>query len=84
MSCIPISVGKRRDRRIVTTSKEAAAGPRRAARTQPSRLLDWVMRCVKRRRQGFALARLSDLVLRDIGLTRTDVEMEADKLFWWP
>jgi uncharacterized protein YjiS (DUF1127 family) len=42
------------------------------------------MRCVKRRRQRIALVKLSDLVLRDIGLTRIDVAMEADKPFWRP
>jgi uncharacterized protein YjiS (DUF1127 family) len=84
MSCIPISVGKRRDRRIVTTSKEAAAGRRRPARTEPGRLLDLLVRCLKRRRQRISLAALSDLVLCDIGLTRADVAIEADKPFWQP
>jgi uncharacterized protein YjiS (DUF1127 family) len=42
------------------------------------------MRCAERRRRRIALAMLPDLVLRDIGLTRADIEMEADKPFWRP
>jgi len=42
------------------------------------------VRCLKRRRQRISLAALSDLVLRDIGLTRADVAIEADKPFWQP
>jgi uncharacterized protein YjiS (DUF1127 family) len=53
-------------------------------RTELGYQLDWLMRCVKRRRQRIALVKLSDLVLRDIGLTRIDVAMEADKRFWRP
>jgi len=84
MSCLPITVGKRRDRRIVTTSKDTAAGRHRAANVESGRLLDWLVRCLKRRRQRISLAALSDLVLRDIGLTRADVAIEADKPFWQP
>jgi uncharacterized protein YjiS (DUF1127 family) len=35
-----------------------------------------------RRRQRFALARLDDRMLRDIGLTVADVEAEITKPFW--
>jgi uncharacterized protein YjiS (DUF1127 family) len=35
-----------------------------------------------RRRQRFALARLDDRMLRDIGLTMADVEAEVSKPFW--
>jgi uncharacterized protein YjiS (DUF1127 family) len=42
------------------------------------------MQRFRRRRQGFALAKLSDLALRDVGLSRIDVELEADKLRWKP
>jgi uncharacterized protein YjiS (DUF1127 family) len=47
-------------------------------------LFGWLRRRLERRRQGFALARLSDLALRDIGLNRLDVEVEADELRWNP
>jgi uncharacterized protein YjiS (DUF1127 family) len=36
----------------------------------------------ERRRQRFALARLDDRMLRDIGLTMADVEGEVSKPFW--
>ena len=35
-----------------------------------------------RRRQRFSLARLDDRMLRDIGLTVSDVEAEITKPFW--
>ena len=35
-----------------------------------------------RRRQRHALMRLDDRLLRDIGLSRADVEREASKPFW--
>lgn len=35
-----------------------------------------------RRRQRFALARLDDRMLRDIGLTYADVDSEISKPFW--
>jgi len=41
-------------------------------------LLDWTGRARQRR----ALADLSDTLLRDVGLTRADVEAEATKPFW--
>jgi uncharacterized protein YjiS (DUF1127 family) len=69
---------------MTATSSMPAARHRCAAGTESGRLLGRLMGWVMRRRQAFALARLSDLVLRDIGLTRIDTEMEADKPFWWP
>jgi uncharacterized protein YjiS (DUF1127 family) len=69
---------------MVTTASDNTAGRRRVGRTELGHQLDWLMRCVKRRRHRMALVKLSDLVLRDIGLTRIDVAMEADKPFWRP
>jgi len=65
-------------------ARDGVAGRRGLKRPDLHRLLDWLMQCAKRRHQRIALAVLSDLVLRDIGLTRADVEMEADKPFWQP
>ena len=36
----------------------------------------------RRRRSRHALARLDDHLLRDVGLTRSDVALEAGKPFW--
>ncbi len=36
----------------------------------------------ERRRQRRQLRRLGDHILKDIGLSRADVEREADKPFW--
>lgn len=42
------------------------------------RLLDWLERAQHRQ----ALAGLTDVELKDIGLSRADVEAEANKPFW--
>ena len=38
----------------------------------------------ERRRQRQHLARLDDRMLRDLGLSRADVQIEIDKPFWRP
>ena len=53
----------------------AAAGGRAA---------EIVLLWMERARQRRELAELSDRMLRDIGLTRTDAWAEADKPFWRP
>jgi uncharacterized protein YjiS (DUF1127 family) len=84
MSCLPFDNGKPRGRMMTALPSVPAARRRGAAGTEPGRLLGRLMGWVMRRRRAFALARLPDLVLLDIGLTRIDTEMEADKPFWWP
>ena len=84
MSSSATSVGQRRDGRTATISGKTVANRRRPARPESGSLLDWLMRRIRRRRQGLALAKLSDLELRDVGLSRVDVELEADKLRWKP
>jgi len=84
MSCFPDRRCQVLGSKIVTTTWDNAAGRRRVGRTELGCQLDWLIRCVKRRRQRIVLVKLSDLVLRDIGLTRIDVAMEADKPFWRP
>ena len=84
MSCSATSIGQRRDRRRGPISGETVAIRRRPARTESASLLGRLIQRIRRRRQGFALAKLSDLALRDVGLSRIDVELEADKLRWIP
>ncbi len=45
-------------------------------------LLQGAAAWAERRRQRLALATLDDNLLRDIGLTRADVDCEAGKPFW--
>ena len=44
----------------------------------------WLGRCRARAAERRALARLTDTDLRDIGISRADVEMEIDKWPWRP
>jgi uncharacterized protein YjiS (DUF1127 family) len=46
------------------------------------RLLDMVFRWHERARQRRELDALDERMLKDIGLTRVDVEREASKHFW--
>ena len=57
--------------------------PVRSIRLVPPReLLGLVALWRQRARQRSQLARLDDALLKDIGLTRCDAEMEAAKPFW--
>jgi uncharacterized protein YjiS (DUF1127 family) len=47
-------------------------------------LVDLVLAWVERSRQRAALQRLDDRMLRDVGLSRAQVERECDKPFWRP
>ncbi len=44
--------------------------------------LSWCVRCAARRRQRNALRALDDRLLTDIGLTRSEAQIEARKPFW--
>ena len=57
---------------------------RRRSRRGVVDVLVAVVLYIERQRQRRALLRLDDRMLRDIGLTRADVEREADKPFWRP
>ena len=46
------------------------------------RSADMFLLWLERMRQRRALASLSDHVLKDLGLSRTDVELESAKRFW--
>ena len=65
--------------RTVTGTDHAARG-RELVRSGAESLLTWLDRARQRRH----LRTLSDHMLRDIGLSRTDVESEAGKPFWRP
>ena len=45
-------------------------------------LFDLLMEWQERTRSRVLLARLDDRMLRDMGLTRADVDVEATKPFW--
>jgi uncharacterized protein YjiS (DUF1127 family) len=78
------AAGRRRGRAMATTSWHTGDGGYRRRRAGLARLLHRMFRHVRRWRHGSAPPMLSDTVLRDIGLTRTDIEIEADKLFRKP
>lgn len=46
------------------------------------RIVAFLMDCVETYRQRRALAALDDHMLKDIGLTRCDVEAEVSRPFW--
>ena len=56
--------------------------PARGPGVRLAGLLDGIAAWAERRRQRFALAALDDNLLRDIGLSRADVESEIEKPFW--
>jgi uncharacterized protein YjiS (DUF1127 family) len=64
-------------------SGRAAVSLRRATRAGAA-ILDWWLRCRSRAAERRALAGLSDIGLRDIGLSRADVESEVQKWPWRP
>jgi uncharacterized protein YjiS (DUF1127 family) len=45
-------------------------------------LLAWVRACAERARQRRALSRLDDRLLRDIGVSRSEVDAEQAKWAW--
>ena len=72
----------------MSTSLHRFAAPYLPGRSVPAALVlavvDVVLKWLERRRQRRALDRLDDLMLRDIGLSRADVEQEVGKPFWRP
>jgi hypothetical protein len=69
---------------MVSTEKNAAASRHHIRRTGLVGLLHRTIRRAGRRCQRSAPPTLSDIVLREVGLTRTDIEIGADKLFRKP
>lgn len=45
-------------------------------------LVDWLFGALERRRQRQALSGLDEHLLKDIGISRSDVEQEVTKPFW--
>jgi uncharacterized protein YjiS (DUF1127 family) len=63
-------------------SNQTAIGATLRPRIRPVRLKSWLRLCGQRRRQQRALAALSDHQLRDLGLTREEVLLEARRPPW--
>jgi uncharacterized protein YjiS (DUF1127 family) len=72
----------------IRTSQATVAGltmrPRPRAAERVGRAVDLILAWHERARQRRRLRSLDDYMLRDIGLSRADVEGEADKPFWLP
>ena len=67
-----------RGRNSAPDSPPCVGPPRKLARAGHDQLLIWL----ERSRQRQHLAMLSDHMLKDIGMTRADVEAEVSKPFW--
>lgn len=72
-----MSVSETVDREI-----PAAADDRISIPFLPVMLWRWLSRRLDKRRSRIALSELTDEHLRDIGLTRTEAEIEAYRSFW--
>lgn len=59
-----------------------ASGTNRLARAWLLRLVHWCTLAAARNRQRHALGELDDRLLRDIGKTQREAEIEAAKPFW--
>ena len=72
----------------IRTSRATLAGLSATSRLSVAgrvgRAVDLVLSWHERARQRRRLRSLDDYMLRDIGLSRADVEGEADKPFWLP
>lgn len=55
---------------------------RRRGPNNPSKLFDVLLLWLQRRRERRQLGALSDHVLKVIGVTRVDIEVEVRKTFW--
>lgn len=56
--------------------------PARESRSKLSTLLALAWMCLQRRRQRRMLAELPDHLLKDIGITRSEAQLEARRAFW--
>jgi uncharacterized protein YjiS (DUF1127 family) len=61
-----------------------SAGPRAPAAMIATLLADRLSTWLRRARERRDLGMLDDYMLKDIGVTRADVEFEAQKHFWMP
>jgi uncharacterized protein YjiS (DUF1127 family) len=72
----------------MSTSLHRFAAPYLPGRSVPTALVlaagDVVLKWLERRRERRALERLDDSMLRDIGLSRADIQEEVGKPFWRP
>lgn len=60
----------------------AGAPPAAERRPVAVGLVDWLAAALERRRQRLALMQLDDRMLKDVGLTRSDLQHETEKPFW--
>ncbi len=73
MTALPIDILRRR---------EAIHRPRRPRRAPLSALLGTIRVVWRRRQSRILLSQLDDSMLRDIGVTRSEAQLEANKPFW--
>ena len=74
--------GSNRSGTTVMRGLRADFAPRR--KTALRRLIDCLLLWQERASQRYRLAEMSDHQLRDMGLTRSEVERESEKPFWLP
>jgi uncharacterized protein YjiS (DUF1127 family) len=63
-------------------ARQARSPHRRGWLSSPRRMFDLLAAWQERRRQRDRLQRLDDRLLKDIALTRADIEREIRKRFW--
>jgi uncharacterized protein YjiS (DUF1127 family) len=71
--------------KVIQIAKPAGVARGRSARRRGNALLRGVLlleRWIERRRQRRAVLELSDHVLKDIGVSRSEAEREGRKPFW--
>ncbi len=64
------------------THRPIAATPATSRGARTAALLAWLALCLLRRRERRALQELTDQQLKDIGLSRADVERECRRRPW--
>jgi uncharacterized protein YjiS (DUF1127 family) len=70
-------------RALARATSPSYYGTRRTARSWLLWLVHWCALAAAPNHQHQALAELDDRLLRDIGKTRLEIEIEAAKPFWW-
>ena len=65
-----------------TSAQRQVVGLAPALARAPKAFIDLLLAWQERAEQRGRLRRLDDRLLRDVGLSRADVEMEANKPFW--
>lgn len=71
-----------RSSELVFSAPKAVPSPRDAIAGYLALGLDRLLQWQERSRQRIQLLSLSDAALKDVGLTRADIEAESQKPFW--